>query len=68
MEEEKERLQEQYNSDKEVLINQSLNDDALQKELQQVKEEYRELREEYAKLQSEYNEWIELVETDSPAR
>ena len=49
-------------------MHQSLNDEAQQKELQNIKEEYNELREEYAKLQNEYNEWIELVETDSPGR
>ena len=49
-------------------MQQSLNDEAQQKELQNIKEEYKELREEYAKLQNEYNEWIELVETDSPGR
>ena len=49
-------------------MHQSLNDEAQQIELQNIKEEYKELREEYAKLQNEYNEWIELVETDSPGR
>ena len=44
----------------------SMNDEAQQEELQAIKEEYRKLREEYAKLQIEYNEWIELVEADSP--
>ncbi len=35
-------------------------------EYRKLQEEYAKLQEEYAKLQSEFNEWIELVERDSP--
>ena len=47
-EEEKELILAQVRREKEELMQQGLNDEAQQKELQNIKEEYKELREEYA--------------------
>jgi cell division protein ZapA (FtsZ GTPase activity inhibitor) len=66
---EKEELIERHRMEKEELLRQGSNpDEILQQELAKVESEYRALQEEYGKLQNEYNEWIELVETESPEK
>jgi cell division protein ZapA (FtsZ GTPase activity inhibitor) len=63
---EKEELLERHRIEKEELMQHHQQDEELKQELSKVQSEYRALQEEYGKLQNEYNEWIELVETESP--
>jgi cell division protein ZapA (FtsZ GTPase activity inhibitor) len=64
----KEEMLEHHRSEKEEIMQGGYQDEALKQELSKVQSQYRSLQEEYSKLQNEYDEWIELVETESPDR